>query len=208
MTSPKFVGISQRVRYIELYDEFRDELDHRYIDWVIATGNIPVPIPNNLISSTPKTLYQWLETFNIQAILLSGGNDIGEFSIRDTTEQFILSWAEKSNSPVLGICRGMQFMGKSDGSELIEVSDHSSLYHTINLFDSSEQTTKKVNSYHNYSLAHCPKSYNLLATSNEGYPEAIIHKKLPWQGWMWHPERETKFHQWELLKFKELVNNE
>ena len=32
-----------------------------------------------------------------------------------------------------------------------------------------------------------------LAYSDDGEIEAIRHKTLPWEGWMWHPERNAPF---------------
>ena len=42
-------------------------------------------------------------------------------------------------------------------------------------------------------LAACPQGYRVLARSADGGIEAIQHDHLPWEGWMWHPERETPF---------------
>jgi putative glutamine amidotransferase len=32
-----------------------------------------------------------------------------------------------------------------------------------------------------------------MALSVDGSIEAIKHETLPWQGWMWHPERYSEF---------------
>lgn len=208
MSKSKCVAITQRIKYDPHYQEYRDELDHRYIDWILASGHVPVPIPNNLISSkSSTTISQWLESFNIQVIVLSGGNNIGEFEKRDNTESFLLSWAKEKRYPVLGICRGMQFMGTQDGTELVEISNHVGVSHSINTNFNGKSSVRKVNSYHNYALKNCPKSYDILAKSDEGYPEAIAHKILPWQAWMWHPERENEFQSWDLKQFQELISN-
>ena len=49
---------------------------------------------------------------------------------------------------------------------------------------------KIVNSYHNYSISTCPKNYEVTAYSNDRVIEGLRHKKLNWEGWMWHPERD------------------
>ena len=79
----KIVGVTQRVDKIESYDEYREALDQRLIDWIVQSGFIPVPIPNALVNITSpngrqSTLSNWLNTVKIDSILLSGGNDIGD----------------------------------------------------------------------------------------------------------------------------------
>ena len=49
MTKKIKVGITQRVDRFESYNENRDALDQRLIDWVIQLGYMPIPIPNSLI---------------------------------------------------------------------------------------------------------------------------------------------------------------
>ena len=39
-------------------------------------------------------------------------------------------------------------------------------------------------------------------------PETLKHKKLPWEGWMWHPERDERFLEIHHERFKELINIE
>ena len=44
-------------------------------------------------------------------------------------------------------------------------------------------------------LRNLPESLEIIATDSEGNCEAICHKSLPIEGWMWHPERENHFPQ-------------
>jgi putative glutamine amidotransferase len=41
--------------------------------------------------------------------------------------------------------------------------------------------------------------------SQDGEIEAIEHTTLPWQGWMWHPEREAEFAASDQIRFKSLL---
>ena len=82
------VGISQRIDQIYSHAELRDALDQRLVAWLVETGFIPVPIPNSLVNMEipmrdQSLFYEWLEHMNIDAILLSGGNDIGTEQQRD-----------------------------------------------------------------------------------------------------------------------------
>ena len=120
------IGITQRVDKVDSYNEYRDALDQKMIDWVVDAGFIPIPIPNTLVDldssdeSQPR-LGGWLRELNINALILSGGNDIGNVPQRDLTENYLLAWAERNMVPVLGICRGMQMMGVWSGGQLMEI---------------------------------------------------------------------------------------
>ena len=43
----------------------------------------------------------FIQLIKPKAIILSGGNDIGDFKKRDEIELKLLSWSEKKNVPVL-----------------------------------------------------------------------------------------------------------
>ena len=205
------VGVTQRVDKAESYDEWRDALDQRLIDWVVQSGFVPLPVPNTLVgiaspNSSQLILENWLNTVKIDAILLSGGNDIGDFEQRDLTEKHLLSWAKKNRKPVLGICRGMQMMGVYAGGKLKEVDGHVRTRHQLQVKNSHSQSLPKlVNSYHNLALENCPDIFQILAESEDGNIEAMKHKELPWEGWMWHPEREEQFVKINQERFKKLI---
>jgi N5-(cytidine 5'-diphosphoramidyl)-L-glutamine hydrolase len=208
------IGITQRVDRVESYEEYRDALDQRLINWVIHSGFIPVPIPNSLFDVTLSNNLQpnmdnWLNEVDIDVILLSGGNNIGDSKQRDLTEEYLLLWAEKYEKSVLGICRGMQMMGVYAGGRLIEIDGHTRVHHQLKMKNIHTQLLpESVNSYHNFALEKCPNEYQILAVSEDGHIEAIKHKKLPWEGWMWHPEREVIFNNIDQMRLKRLVNNE
>jgi len=207
------IGISQRVDNIEAHNEWRDALDQRMNAWVIEAGFIPVPVPNSLVdmslsSDSQPMLERWLHSLHIDALLLSGGNNIGEIPKRDLTENSLLTWAEKNSKPVLGICRGMQMMGVYAGGKLIEVEGHVKTRHQLQFDDHNrEKFVESVNSYHNQVLENCPDSFKVLAKSDDGNLEAMVHKYLPWEAWMWHPERETVFVKNFQERFKDLVHH-
>ncbi|MDC1450335.1 gamma-glutamyl-gamma-aminobutyrate hydrolase family protein [Candidatus Thioglobus sp.] len=203
------IGITQRVDKIDSYNEYRDSLDQRLIDWVIKSGFLPVPIPNTLVSlhnQNHTDLLNWIQKIKINAILLSGGNDIGDIKHRDLTEKYLLSWAEKNKKPVLGICRGMQMMGIYSGVSLKEVGGHIKTKHRL-LFEKKHKLflPSTVNSFHNFSLDQCPEKFDILARSEAGDIEAIKHMSLPWEGWMWHPERESSFNEIDTMRLKKIM---
>ncbi len=207
------IGISQRVDNTGTHNEYRDALDQQMNAWVIEAGFIPVPIPNSLVDMSLSCdnqliLERWLYLLHIDALLLSGGNDIGKVQKRDLTEISLLTWAEKNRIPVLGICRGMQMMGVYAGGKLIKMEGHVKTRHQLQ-FDNHNRGkfVESVNSYHNQVLENCPDSFKVLARSDDGSLEAMMHKYLPWEAWMWHPERDPVFVIIFQERFKSLVHN-
>lgn len=180
------IAVSQRVDRIEAIGETRDALDRNLARWLAQCGTLAFPVPNGL--AAPE-LDAWLGALAPAAVVLSGGNDVGACPERDATESRLIAWAERHRLPLLGICRGMQMLGVAAGGSLRAVAGHVRTRHRIGAVGLPEE----VNSFHNWSLAACPPGYRLLAVAEDGAPEAMRHEILPWEGWMWHPERETPF---------------
>jgi len=194
----KLVAISQRVEVFTKYNEVRDVLDQRLNSFCITAGYLPVPIPNVL---DEKIIKQWLTYLQPSAIILSGGNNIGEIQKRDSVEKNLLNYAQDKNCPVLGICRGMQMMTCWAGGSLKPVQGHVGDRHNI-----TGEINGKVNSFHNFSASECPSGFITLATSGDGEIEAFRHEILPWEGWMWHPEREPTYHERDLTRMQNLFS--
>ena len=182
----KLVGVSQRADYLIDRKETRDAVDQRLLEFVRASGGVGVPVPNNLASE--DDFDTWIKAVNIEAVLLSGGPDVGICLNRDKTETNLLNYAFKNSLPLLGICRGMQMIAIWAGAELKKVIGHAGTRHQVAGYFNGE-----VNSYHNYSLREIPANFTALVYSEDGLIEAIKHQNLKWEGWMWHPERENRF---------------
>lgn len=191
----KVVAISQRIDQFIERNETWDSIDQRLIAFISICGHIPVPLPNVLGSS----LSEWLKIINPTAVVLSGGKDIGLSIDRDNTECALLTNAYERQLPVLGICRGMQIMAHWAGASLHSLHGHIRTRHRL-----LGEITDEVNSYHQFGLASCPKNFKVLARSEDGEIEAIRHQTLPWEGWMWHPEREQNFSENDIQRLKSL----
>ena len=197
------VAVSQRVDAWPDRREWRDSLDQRLFDFLLAAGCLPVPVPNRLLDSPGgDVLARWMTEVKPAAVVLSGGNDVGQCLTRDRTEQSLLDLAEREELPVLGICRGMQMIGVRAGVELRAVAGHVRTRHTV-----TGTIARDVNSYHTTALAACPDGFEVLARSADGQIEAIRHRSLRWEGWMWHPEREAVFDPYDLERLRRLFES-
>ena len=81
--------------------------------------------------------------------------------------------------------------------DIFIINDHSNEVHEV-----TGRISGVVNSFHKFSFKKMPNDYNLLATADDGCIEAIEHKSLPWEGWMWHPERYKKFRKLDIDRIK------
>ena len=186
------IAITQRIDFIKNRNEYRDSIDQALIKLIISTGHSPLLVPNSLIhDDNSEMLEKWLLDHNPEGILISGGNDIGQYINRDNTEKYIYHWAVRKNLPVLGICRGMQLIGLLNGTSLKKVKFHVNERHNVSNTSNNKESIK--NSYHSFSLLKCPKNFKVTYTSNDGEIEAIKHNQKKILGIMWHPERENIF---------------
>jgi gamma-glutamyl-gamma-aminobutyrate hydrolase PuuD len=191
--------------------ELRDALDQRLVQWLVHAGFLPVLVPNTLSDighPSEQTLESWLQAIQPGALILSGGNDIGEYPARDDTERYLLSWAETKRVPVLGICRGLQMMAVWAGVALVKIEGHVGTRHQLAVPARKDEWPTELNSYHNWGLASCPGGFEVAAWAEDGSIEAIKHVELPWEGWMWHPEREVPFSPQDIKRLKRLISGQ
>jgi len=187
----KTVAVTQRTSVIGPFDEIRDTLDHRLISWLRVCGFHVAGIPNYFAVEGEKasdSLRSWVKNIRPIGFLLTGGDDLGLDKNRDELEFEILKIASENVFPVLGICRGMQIMSVWGGGTISPVKGHVGVRH-----DLCSPTKRSVNSYHTYKIEKMPSDFSSFEHSTEGVIEAIRHDSLPWEGWMWHPEREAPF---------------
>ena len=199
------VAVSMRVDVVSSYGETRDSLDENLYRWLTLAGCLPVPVPNTLVEE--DLLKEWFDIISPDAIVLSGGNNIGDFKNRDETEIFLLEKSGEKKIPLLGICRGMQMMAVWAGEELHPVEGHVRTRHELKSEVDGFKIPKTVNSYHDFGLLRVAENFKVIARNEDGVIEAIRHKNLPIEGWMWHPEREKEFSKEDLENFKRLIGS-
>ena len=167
----KIIGITQRIDNYPSREELREALDHR-LPLIFNQLNLAcVPIS---AYSPKESLTQLFKLFG--GFVLSGGNNIGEYPERDNLEKFILEYSSIRNIPVLGICRGMQFILNYEKISLIKFKNHINLKHKIHFVDNKRSL--EVNSFHDFGVLHSAirDPIKSLAYSKDNCSEYIKHK--------------------------------
>lgn len=186
------IGVSQRADDVAGRDERRDALDQQWTVLLDREGFWPVPIPNRL--SDPAAFLRDLE---IDAIVLSGGNDLGTAPERDATEATLLDAATEHDIPVLGVCRGLQLMVAHLGGTLHRVDGHVARPHPIAVVEPPDWPVREgrvVNSFHGWGVTADALGPELvaLAVAPDGTVEAIARRGCRQVAVMWHPERDAE----------------
>lgn len=192
----KRIGISSRIMNIEKFEEKRDAISHDWIDFLQKLEFLPIIIPNKL-----KNIEGYISTLNLEGIILSGGDNFGEFPERDKTEIRIIDYSTKNNIPILGVCRGMQLINEFFNGENIKNNNsmHVGKSHNVKIKNSNFKNILgeelEVNSFHNNLIKKegIGQELEIFAESEiDSTIEGYFHKKYPIIGVMWHPERDQK----------------
>lgn len=188
VSAVKPVLVTQRVEVMPDRGERRDALDRRMVHFLAACGFLAAPAPND----ARLALALW-GAFSPAALVLSGGNDLaslgGDAPERDEAEAALTEAALAAGRPVLGVCRGMQFLLARDGARLAPVDAHAGTRHRL-----AGAVTREVNSYHRYGVLDPGPAWSVLAASPDGRAELVRRLDAPLWGMLWHPERENPFH--------------
>jgi putative glutamine amidotransferase len=193
----KRIGLTMRVTDATGYSEPRDSLAQ---DWaafmsVALPEAIWLPIPN-----IGEQAGGFLDAWDVDGIILTGGNDVGEIPLRDQTEAAALDYALQHGLPVFGVCRGLQMIQTYFGGHLqsTEKARHVAVRHKVRFVDSphsfnSAGAVRDVNSFHNQCVAlSCVAApLRTFAATDDGLAEGIFHPDAPLVAVQWHPEREA-----------------
>lgn len=197
----KIVLVSQRVDYIEKRKETRDNLDQNLVNLLNLAGFRAVAVPN--VNENQKEFLRYLVSkLKPNGIVLSGGNNIGDFVERDNLEYELISASLNNQIPLIGICRGMQVINTYFGGSLKSIKNHVNVRHIV----SNINISFEVNSYHDFAIDSQPKVMETFLTAEDGTIEAFKHVNNLIMGVMWHPEREDSFRKFDLNLFKSFFN--
>lgn len=205
-------------------------LKDTYVKRVLEAGGVPIILPSLLTDQIEQLLKR------IDGLLLSGGGDIdpnyfgedphpylGEVAPRrDGFEIALAKQALHMNTPILGICRGMQVLNVAAGGNMYqdlskqrkeESIQHSQkapthhASHTVHL--KGESLLKKligaeevrVNSFHHQAVKNVPEPFIISARSNDDVIEAIESLTNNFVvGVQWHPEELMDVHSTKLFE--------
>lgn len=222
-------AISQRCTSIQRVGDV-DCLEKTYVRFARRHGLVLVPIPNIGVDAG-----QYICDRRIKRVILSGGNDInpkrfggiqspdGDYSeLRDVTEAAILQYALNRRIPLLGICRGMQFINVEFGGRLTRCSPDidSSVSHVGSVHDLRVQHNElssqlkgeivRVNSYHKSCIlkSDLAKHLTSFSQSSDGTIEGVFCRYHPVGGIMWHPERTKDSEHLDEILFRAFVNQD
>lgn len=196
----KTVLLSQRVEIIESYGERRDCLDQRWCTFLETCGYMPVPVMNRI-----KNMDGFVQAMSPAGIIFTGGNDLASYGgnapERDEAERQLMEIGLERGIPILGVCRGMQFIADHFGVVLQKVSGHVACRHRL-----SGEMAWEVNSYHGYGSKESPQGFDVLARTEDGVIEAMTCRKKKILAVMWHPERETPYRREDIELFTNFIS--
>ncbi|MFM7259071.1 MAG: gamma-glutamyl-gamma-aminobutyrate hydrolase family protein [bacterium] len=212
----RLIAVSQRVVPVEGRGEIRDALDQAWTHWLASMGLLCMPVPNALEDRAGE----FLIATGACGVILSGGNNLAlpvydgapdgrieddAFATRDRTEAALIRTAMERGLPVLGCCRGTQFLHAFFGGRLqrlgTEPVRHVARNHAVDLVADPIASTPtscptpaplEVNSFHQFGITEgaLPSCLRCVARSTtDATIEAFRHQDHPIVGVMWHPER-------------------
>lgn len=193
----KCVLITQREQ-TDQYGEQTDVLESAYVRYFQELGYLPIPVSN--FCEEPGLLY---EAVCPDAVILTGGGSLPTeyydedygYSVqenRDKVETILVREALERNVPILGICRGMQFLNGYFGGKVSRLhltgerpngKDHPVIF---------QGRTLMVNNFHNDGIFRekLADGLTVLAEDMEfGVVEAFYSESDAVLGLQWHPER-------------------
>jgi len=193
----KIVLVSQRIDYLSDRNETRDSIDQSLISFLNKAGFKAFPLPN-VNDNQEKFIEEILFKLNPVGIVLSGGNNIGDYSNRDNLEYELIKKSLYKKIPLIGICRGMQIINKFFGGDLKLIKNHVNTRHFVKNADFK----LNVNSFHNYAINNKSNQLISFLVADDGSIESFKHVNNFIIGIMWHPEREKNFKKFDIDLFK------
>ncbi len=193
-----------------------------YMDGITQAGGLPFIFP---FTSDVKEINQLVDMCD--GFLFTGGQDVSPeiyhektldglvvaCSKRDNMESIVLDAAIKNDKPVLGICRGIQFINAKLGGSLYQdlpsqrptdTEHHQNPpydipVHRVSLEKNSPiqkflgKEELMVNSYHHQAVKDLAPALKIMAVSEDGLVEAVYKpdNKFLWAV-QWHPEYSYK----------------
>ena len=198
------IGISLRITEASNYTEKRDSLSHDWAQFLEEIDIVPILIPNTI-----SNINEFLENLDLDGLILSGGDNIGDDQKRDQTENKIINFGLSNKLPIFGVCRGMLMLNVFFNGTIDESSNPNHVRNTHSLeinnqkFSDFLNNTIEVNSFHNNVINKSDLGKDLVPfamSSIDQTVEGFVHKNYPIVGVMWHPERLKNSQSKEILR--------
>jgi len=210
----KRIGLTPKITKHSKRDEIQESVDINWARLILQIGAFPVFLFSIFSTDDIKNL-------KLDGVILTGGNDLSVVNqnplsvIRDNFETMVFDFCLKEKIKILGICRGMQFLGYQTGNTPVRLKGHVTKNQEIVIrngcsFYSVLSQIKKIDSYHDYGFYKVDDSWEVLARSRDNVIKAMRHKQGDLLAHMWHPERENSFncyHTQLIINFFEGNNN-
>jgi putative glutamine amidotransferase len=160
-----------------------------------------LPLPN-LGSGAVDYARRW----GVDALLLTGGNDLGESPQRDETESALVEHALAEHLSVFGVCRGLQVLQTHFRGELRRCAavEHVATRHPVRFevglggaVGAGDVAT--VNSFHAFGVRADEVAPPLaaFAVTDDGWTEGLYWPGHAVAAVMWHPERDRPFRDYD-----------
>ena len=99
----KKIGVTQRLAKTK-FGELRSQIDIKLLEFINSCGYQPIMIPyfnlRKKINSSNKLL-KWVSRIKLSGLVLSGGDDIGKYILRDKSEMVLIKYfLKKKNSDI------------------------------------------------------------------------------------------------------------
>ena len=200
--------LSMRVSEASGYFEMRNSIAFDYVEFFEKLGFIIIPIPNNT-----KHVDEYVRGLNVDGIVLTGGNNVNPclyngkeelesvYDERDEIEKQLVNLSVKNKIPLLGICRGFQYINVYFGGSIYHnLKGHVKEEHFL-ISKNKLMNNVLTNSYHNQAVLkkNISKEFEITASTEDGVVEAISHKHHKIIGLQWHPERQDTKEDRELI---------
>ncbi len=204
----KTLLVTQRLITNTAYDEVREGID---VNWGNFLSACNIPFFAASYSVAPNTYF---DSYDILGVLLTGGNDLASLEDtainrqRDNYERQLVKECQKHKLPLLGVCRGMQFLASQSEAKILKKAGHVAINHEVkispdNCFYEAYAKTTEVNSFHNYCITEVSPEFQVTCISAvDGIVEAIESKHHKNAAMMWHPERYSPFRQADINFFR------
>ncbi len=189
-----------------------------YMEGVAQAGGIPIMLPLTADREQISRLAELCDAF-----LFTGGQDVapelyGEERVpacgeiareRDRMEQRLLDEVLRMDKPLLGICRGIQFLNAALGGTLYQdlptqrptplehhqCPPYEKPVHRVELLPGTplrellQKETLDVNSYHHQGVCRVAPELRVMAAAEDGLAEGLYMpgKRFVWAV-QWHPE--------------------